>query len=144
MASPPIFHLAPASQLRRGLRGGRYAPPGLAEEGFVHCAPREAVLAVARDCFAGLREPLWVLEIDPARLRAELRVEAPATPSGAGRAHLDRAAAFPHVYGPVDRTAIVAAGRLRRLGDGFVWPARLGRGARALAALRQCAAPEAA
>lgn len=121
----PIYHLAPESELRAGCGERVHRPSRLPRDGFVHCAGSPAVaLSVARDYFADLDEPLWVLEIDPTRLRSPLRFEAPAPLPGGGRAHLREAARFPHVYGPLDRDAIVALGRLRRRGDGFAWPAR--------------------
>lgn len=120
-----IYHLAPASSLRRSLRAGVVRPPQLEPEGFVHCAPREVVCSVARDYFAGLTEPLLLLEIDPDRLGASLCWEAPAPRPGGGTRHLREAPCFPHVYGPIELAAIVGVGRLRREGPGFRWPDRM-------------------
>lgn len=107
------------------MRGALYSPPRLGADGFVHCATREVVLSVARDYFAGLAEPLCVLRIEPARLSAELRFEAPRPIAGGGTAHLAEAALFPHVYGPIDLAAISGAGTLERRGDGYAWPPEL-------------------
>ena len=71
-----------------------YAPASLAQEGFVHCSYRDAVLASARLYFAaGAR--LGVMQIDPRRLGCDVRVAA--TPRGS----------MPHVHGAVPRAAIV-------------------------------------
>jgi uncharacterized protein (DUF952 family) len=120
-----VYHLTPRSEFLGGIEGEAYSPPRLALDGFVHCATREVTLSVARDYFAGLAEPLLVLGIEPGRLRAELRYEAPAPIAGGGTAHLAEASLFPHVYGPIDLIAISGVGVLARDGDAYVWPARL-------------------
>lgn len=135
-----IYHLVALAALRRAWvpegdgaaepsTGAAYAPPSLGTEGFVHCAgSRATALAVARDLFAGCREPVACLAIHTGRLRVPVRFEAPAPPAGAGRTHLARATRFPHIYGPVDREAICGAGLLtRRHGPGpdFGWPERM-------------------
>ena len=81
-----------------------YATASLALEGFIHCSPDEtAVLAVANDRFAHTPGPLMVLLIDEDLLDSPVRWEAaaPAPPPGTPAAVL-----FPHVYGPVNRTAV--------------------------------------
>jgi uncharacterized protein (DUF952 family) len=119
----PIYHLAPESELLAGACNGSYSPRGLATDGFVHCSgSREIALAVAADYFGDLAEPLYVLEIDPRRLRHELRFEAAAPAAGAARSHLARADRFPHVYGPLDLAAITGAGRLGGRGAARAWP----------------------
>lgn len=121
----PIYHLVPLSELRAGLRDAAYTPARFAVDGFVHCSATPAsVLAVARDYFAGLSEPLLVVRIDPARLRARLVFEAPAPIAGGGVAHLAGATLFPHVYGAIEVVAIDGAGVLAPDGDGFSWPDR--------------------
>jgi uncharacterized protein (DUF952 family) len=123
-AASRVYHLAPVSALRRDLRDGLYAPPSLAAEGFIHCTATPALtLQVAADYFASVAEPLIVLAIDPARLGAELRFEAPAPIAGGGTAHLASGALFPHLYGALEAAAVTGAAELRRDGDAFVWPA---------------------
>ncbi|MCS6850768.1 MAG: DUF952 domain-containing protein [Gemmataceae bacterium] len=70
-------------------------PALLDTEGFVHCSYREQLSEVVRRHFVG-RDDLLVLEIDPTRLDVPLREE----PSAWGDA-------FPHIYGPIPRAAIV-------------------------------------
>jgi uncharacterized protein (DUF952 family) len=121
-----VYHLAPASALRRDVGAQGYAPPSLATEGFIHCtATRARTLQVAADYYAGVAEPLVLLAIDPARLRARLVFEAPAPIAGGGTAHLADGALFPHLYGALNLDAVVGAGALGRAGDGFAWPAAL-------------------
>ena len=121
-----VYHLTPASALRRHVEARGYAPPSLAAKGFIHCtATRARTLQVAADYYAGLGEPLVVLAIDPARLRARLVFEAPAPIAGGGTAHLADGALFPHLYGALNLDAVVGAGALARAGGGFAWPAAL-------------------
>lgn len=120
-----IYHLVPLAEWNSGRRDGAYTPARLDEDGFVHCSPTpESVLAVARDCFADLAEPLLVLRIDPDRLQARLVYEAPAPIAGSGTSHLEAGALFPHVYGSLNLDAITGVGQLARRGAEFVWPKR--------------------
>ncbi|MDJ0787260.1 MAG: DUF952 domain-containing protein [Myxococcota bacterium] len=125
-ALEPIYHLAPESELEAGCRAGFYAPARLPEDGFVHCAPADLVVAIANDYLGDVPEPIWLLEIDPTRLSAEVRVEAPAPIPGGGRRHLEPGRLFPHVYGPIELEAIRRAGIFGRAPEGYVWPDRLG------------------
>lgn len=120
----PIYHLVREAELRDRLGPDVYRPADLVQIGFVHCARRASVLPVADDYFAEAQGPVLVLEIDPARLAAETRDEAPAPLPGGGRTHLAGGGSFPHVYGPIDRSAITAVGVLVRGPAGFAWPAR--------------------
>ncbi len=127
MSSAPqvIYHLTPGSELRAGCTSDAYAPARLPEDGFVHCSGSvDVTLAVASDYFANLSEPLFILEIDPKELGAELRFEAPAPIPGGGRQHLEDTEKFPHVYGPIEREAIRAVGRLENDGGQYRWPER--------------------
>ena len=52
-----VYHLAPASALRRDLRGDAYAPPSLAAEGFIHCTGDARADAAGRDRLLRERSP---------------------------------------------------------------------------------------
>lgn len=120
-----IYHLVPEAQFHSQLTAADYRPSDLDEVGFVHCAARASVVPVANDYFS--REPggLLLLEIDPNRVRAEIRSEAPAPIAGGGTGHLATAAEFPHVYGPIDRDSIRAVGAFARDAGAWAWPAEL-------------------
>ncbi len=122
-----VYHLTGEADFRAGLDGAQYRPANLGTDGFVHCALAPSVIPVASDFFAGLGEPLLVLAIDPRRLHAETRYEAPAPIAGGGSSHLSDAVLFPHVYGPIDTEAITGVGVMRRTADGYGWPRRLRR-----------------
>jgi uncharacterized protein (DUF952 family) len=112
-----IFHITDKVAWRHAQAAGRYQPPSLAEEGFVHASTAVQVQATAERFFAG-RDDLLVLCIDETALGVPLRWELPVTPGG--EAEGER---FPHVYGPVDLRAVVETRVLRRDAAGhFVWP----------------------
>jgi hypothetical protein len=85
---------------------GGTAPP------FVHASPDEpTLLAVANDRFADSALPLIALALDESRLSAPVRFEAadPAPPAGVAAGTM-----FPHVYGPVELTAVTEVRFARR------------------------------
>ena len=97
-----IFHLATRSDWEQATRAGTYRTSTLGrsldEEGFIHASRVGQVRGVATAFYGSVSEPLVLLEIDPARLGSEVRLEVPA---GAGEA-------FPHIYGPIGTTAVVS------------------------------------
>jgi len=92
--SAPLLHLIAAEQWRAG---GSVLP---GPQGFVHLSTPEQVHLPANRLYAG-RTDMLVLCVDPARLSSELRWEhgVPADPS---------AMRFPHLYGPLPATAVIA------------------------------------
>lgn len=108
-----IHHVVPAADWAAG-PGHPYAPASLAEDGFVHCSPDDRVtLAVVNAFYRSAPRPLLVLDLDETRLTAPCVWEeaAPVPPPG-----VPEGTRFPHVYGPVDRAAVV---RVREI----VWDA---------------------
>ncbi|MEW2634072.1 DUF952 domain-containing protein [Streptomyces sp. NPDC048389] len=93
-----IFHVVPAGEWTAERD---YAPASLAAEGFVHCSADEpSALCVVDARFREVADVL-VLVIDEARLAAEVRWEGPG-------------GAFPHVYGPIGRSAVEAVMAVHR------------------------------
>ncbi|MGP3927032.1 DUF952 domain-containing protein [Streptomyces sp. 8N616] len=93
-----------------------YAPPTLAEEGFIHCSPDEATtLAVADAFYRDAVGPLMALLIDEELLEAPVRWEPAAGPAPAGTAP---GVLFPHVYGHINRTAVAGMMEVQRDEDG--------------------------
>lgn len=120
-----IFHLVPESDLVKALGADTYRPANLSEVGFVHCADEHSVLPVADDHFFDTTGRVVLLQIDPAKLLSVVRYEEPAPIQGSGSAHLETAALFPHVYGPIARAAIARVGVLVKSPEGFRWPTEL-------------------
>lgn len=90
--------------------------PSLETEGFVHCSPdTHTTLAVANTLYRASDEPMIALLLDPELLSAPLRWEAadPAPPPGVPADVL-----FPHVYGPLERSAVIGIRYARRDVDG--------------------------
>jgi hypothetical protein len=113
----PLYHLTPASYYDSQPSDQPYRPAGFASEGFVHCASGASLLLqVANHYFSGLTEALLVLQIEPGRLNVPLKYEPPLAPATAGReaATWDNQILFPHIYGPINRQAIVACFALPR------------------------------
>ncbi|QNP68048.1 DUF952 domain-containing protein [Streptomyces roseirectus] len=82
-----------------------YAPPSLTADGFVHCSPdEETTLAVVNAFYRDTSRPLLVLFLDVDRLTAPCTWEAasPVPPPGVSGTTL-----FPHVFGPLDRDAVI-------------------------------------
>lgn len=114
-----ILHLAPAADWDAVPPGGSYAPASLAADGFVHCTGDDAtLLRVANAFYRQLPGELVVLTLDETRLAAEVRWEPPAHPDPDAAPVSDHAVLFPHVFGPLERAAVVAERRLTRTPDG--------------------------
>jgi glutathione S-transferase len=101
-----IFHIATVEDWQAAQRAGDYRVStrgrSLTEEGFIHASRAGQVEGVRAAFYAdpGLR--LVLLEIDPARLDVDLRLE---VPPGADEA-------FPHIYGPLSTDAVVGVREL--------------------------------
>ncbi|PAZ14103.1 hypothetical protein CLM62_21965 [Streptomyces sp. SA15] len=99
-----IYHVVPRDEWH-ARPNQPYAPASLAEEGFVHCSPDEATtLAVVNAFYRTAPRPLLALVLDEERLAAKCEWEAaaPAPPPGVAEDVL-----FPHVFGPLNRDAVV-------------------------------------
>ena len=111
-----IWHLLPLPRWQSA-GDGPYVPgtedtAGQDTAPFVHASPDEpTLLAVANDRFADSALPLVALALDESQLSAPVRFEAadPAPPPGVAAGTL-----FPHVYGPVELTAVTEVRFARR------------------------------
>jgi uncharacterized protein (DUF952 family) len=83
-----IFHIVDRDAWAVAVQRGVYRPASLEQEGFVHFSYADQVRGTV-DLFYAQVPNLFVVEIDPARLRSEVKVEG----------------GFPHVYGPIPTTA---------------------------------------
>ena len=105
-----IYHLALAADWTAAA-GGEYRMSTLGktldEQGFIHCSYRSQVQPVA-DAFYRGRDDVFLLVIDPARLRAPVQAE-----NLEGGTDL-----FPHIYGPLNVDAVVAAVPVAQTADG--------------------------
>jgi uncharacterized protein (DUF952 family) len=96
------FHLVPREVWDAADPGAPYAADSLASEGFIHCTDgRAALLATADRHFAGDPRAYVVLTVDLARVASPWRID-------------DAAGIYPHVYGPIDRSAIIGRAAMER------------------------------
>jgi uncharacterized protein (DUF952 family) len=115
-----IYHLVPAGYFDCQLKDQPYLPATYVEDGFIHCtADLQTLLEVANAFFSDLEDDLLVLELDPSRLRAPLKFEPPVPPAphtavDGNSFTPDSNQLFPHIYGPINRQAIVLTFALRR------------------------------
>jgi uncharacterized protein (DUF952 family) len=108
-----ILHLLAADVAANA--GDDYLPAAYAADGFIHCSGDDAtMLVVANAYYRDRTEPMVVWTIDTDHLASEVRWEAPAPPDGSAPADSSPSIRFPHVYGPIDRRAVIATRGVRR------------------------------
>jgi uncharacterized protein (DUF952 family) len=106
-----VYKICSASQWIACEKSGALPPsPVDVRDGYIHMSTAAQVRDTARLHFAR-QDDLWLLAIDTAVLGDALRWE----PSRGGDL-------FPHLYGVLERSAIVHADPLPREGDERVWP----------------------
>ena len=88
-----------------------YVPPNFAREGFIHCTDGDARLADTLSAYYADEPGDWlVLYIDKDRVVVPIKYEDPEN-------------VFPHIYGPLNRDAILAVCPIMRTSDGrFLLP----------------------
>jgi uncharacterized protein (DUF952 family) len=98
-----IYHVAVRADWERALADGVYTRSSvdktLAEEGFIHASQQSQVAGTANKFYRDVPGPLVLLVIDPGRVGPEVRYDA--VPG----ADLP----FPHIYGPLNVEAVLAA-----------------------------------
>ncbi|MGB5759380.1 MAG: DUF952 domain-containing protein [Acidimicrobiales bacterium] len=92
-----LYHVATEHDWSRRT-ATHYQPSGIVDEGFVHLSSAEQLVATLHRHYPGRRD-LILLTVDPTRASAELVWE---DISGSG-------VAFPHIYGAIELSAVVAA-----------------------------------
>lgn len=115
MRAPPLLHLVEPRAWRTALDDGALRPPSLHSAGFVHLSTPDQVHLPAQRLFPG-RSDLVLLVVDPRRVPDPVRWEAgvPGDPASMR---------FPHLYGPLPATAVVAVVPYRPQGpDGRTRP----------------------
>ncbi|HET6510404.1 MAG TPA: DUF952 domain-containing protein [Baekduia sp.] len=103
-----ILHITTAEAWAKAREVGELTAPSLREEGFIHCSTFAQVESTADRVFAGSGE-LLALEVAVARLAATLKWEQ-ATDVG------DE---FPHIYGPLNVTAVTGTRILSETAEGY-------------------------
>jgi uncharacterized protein (DUF952 family) len=112
-----IHHLVLAAEFDAIPASAPYIPARFQEDGFIHCTrDTDDLRQVANILFARVPGDFLVLTIDTTRLQSLVRFEPPipAPPVGSRLADV----LFPHIYGPLNRDAVVSVREARRGPDG--------------------------
>ena len=105
-ASRITFHLTPEEVWLAQAGRDEYTPEAYDADGFIHCTDgEENLLAVANAFYQADKRPHVVLTVALDRVAAPVKYEDPER-------------LYPHVYGPLNRDAVVAVRRVVRLADG--------------------------
>jgi len=100
------YHGTPKRYFESLDRSQPYVPEPFAREGFIHTTEgREAVAITLTKYYKSSAEPWVVLYIDQDLVMSSIRYDDPAE-------------VFPHIYGPLNRNAIVAVKDIGRAADG--------------------------
>ncbi len=122
-----ILHLTKRADWEAAPADQPYHAPSLSREGFIHATQGDdLLLQIANAFYKDQPGEFVVLSIDESRLTSEVRWEAPA-PSPADAIPPEaivndvasaEAPLFPHIYGPINRDAIVGVRLVTRDGNG--------------------------
>jgi uncharacterized protein (DUF952 family) len=100
------YHLVPDGEWAAADPAGPYAAGSLAAEGFIHCTDgADALVATANRHYRDDPRPFLALTIDLDAAGSPWTVD-------------DPAGIYPHVHGPIERSAITAVARMARTPDG--------------------------
>ena len=100
------FHLVPEAVWSAADPAAPYEAASLETEGFIHCTDGVAALGETFDrYYAADPRPFLALTLDLDALDVPWRYDVPGSP-------------YPHIYGPIDRSAIVGISRVDRTADG--------------------------
>ena len=118
MSQHTILHLVSQSEWEAALPHEDYLPKAFAADGFIHCTyGQDALLAVANRFYRQVPGEFLVLEIDESKVTAPIKWEPPIHPDGTPTGTGDQIL-HPHIYGPLNRSAITGIKQLVRKNDG--------------------------
>ncbi len=98
-----LYHITTRADWEAARIAGQYSALSLETQGFIHLSQVEQVARVANTIYKG-QSGLVVLCIDPDALAFTVRYE---PPDPAIPAHHYDGELFPHLYGPLNTTAVV-------------------------------------
>jgi uncharacterized protein (DUF952 family) len=103
-----IYHLVPIDYWEAQPTDRLYTPADFAREGFIHCTRGDEQIAVVANRYYRNDQRQWlVLVLDEQAITSEIKYEL-------GRDGL----LYPHVYGPLNREAVIEVLQMRRDPDG--------------------------
>jgi uncharacterized protein (DUF952 family) len=98
-----ILHITTLKEWEIAQTEGEYTTSSLESEGFIHCSSLKQVADTANIVFKG-RTDLILLLIDENKLKYGIRYESPTYSGHHGSGNGDM---FPHVYGPLNLSAVI-------------------------------------
>ena len=115
-----IFHITSRKAWDEAQGRGDYHAESLATEGFIHCSTLSQVVPVAENFYKG-QHGLVLLAVEPALLSSELKWEPPS--GGTPPPGVPQGDSFPHIYGPINLSAVVKVLDLEQSTNGtFILP----------------------
>ena len=109
-AAGPTYHLTPEAWWTAADPAEPLGAPSLGDEGFIHCTTgHDEMVGTANRHYCDDPRPFVVLTIDLGAVTSPVRIE-------------DERGIYPHVFGPIDRAAIVAVRPMPRAADGTFLP----------------------
>jgi len=112
-----IYHITTQANWKENQNAGFYKPTSFDQEGFIHCSDSFQIEGTANRYYLDAPD-LIVLEIDPDKSASKVIYEKSS----------ERAMSFPHLYGPLELTAVRGMIRLIRDSEGrWTLPAQLQR-----------------
>jgi uncharacterized protein (DUF952 family) len=98
-----ILHITSHNEWEKAQKDEEYIAPSLHSEGFIHCSTIKQTIDTANIFFKG-RNDLILLCIDEDRLISKCVYE---NPTGGGHHDPDVGNLFPHIYGPINISAVI-------------------------------------
>jgi uncharacterized protein (DUF952 family) len=115
-----ILHITPRQAWETSVPNGYYKPSSLDSEGFIHCSTIEQTVDTANQYYPN-QQGLVLLCIDENKSESKVKYEGPACANDQRTSLL-----FPHIYGPLNVSAVVRVVEFTPNADGkFVLPAQI-------------------
>eukprot|EP00301_Raphidiophrys_heterophryoidea_P016806 c26463_g1_i1.p1 GENE.c26463_g1_i1~~c26463_g1_i1.p1 ORF type:complete len:139 (+),score=36.75 c26463_g1_i1:40-417(+) len=112
-----IYHMCSAEDWENAPED--YHPPTFKQDGFAHaCSQAKELVPIANHFYKASTKPWICLTIDTDKLSSEVKFEPP-SPVGDTNAHtLELGPLYPHVYGSITKSSVVAVSPMLRAQDG--------------------------
>jgi uncharacterized protein (DUF952 family) len=98
-----ILHITTYKDWKEAQVKGEYTAPSINSDGFIHCSTIKQTVDTANIFFKG-QNGLILLCIDENKLRSVCKYE---DPTGGGQHDPNVGKLFPHVYGPINISAVI-------------------------------------
>ncbi len=98
-----ILHITTHKEWETAQLHGKYTAPSLETEGFIHCSTLKQTADTANIFFRG-QNGLALLCIDENKLQFKCKYE---YPTGGGHYDPNVGNLFPHIYGPINLSAVI-------------------------------------